>query len=61
MAGLGMYRGDVPVLVGSAFAEWDDVVDLVGAELVADVADAHIPLEDASASGLLSSTAERHP
>jgi hypothetical protein len=37
------------------------VIDLIGAELIADATDAHVSLEDAKASGLLSSTAERDP
>jgi hypothetical protein len=32
-----MDRGQVPVLVGPALAQWGDVVDLVGTRSVADV------------------------
>lgn len=61
MAGLSVYRGKVPLLVGSTLSEWNDMVDLIGAELVADVARTHVPLEDALTSSLFGSAADRDP
>jgi len=43
-------RAEVVVGVGSSFGEGDDVVDLVGEGLVADVADAAVLAEDAGSA-----------
>jgi len=51
VAGFGVDWAEVVVGVGSSFGEGDDVVDLVGEGLVADVADAAVSAEDAGRLG----------
>jgi len=53
VAGSGVDRSEVGLVVCSTFGEGDDVVDLFGEGLVADVADGVVSVEDrAPASGV---------
>lgn len=53
LVALGVCGGEVGQVVLAAGGNFDEVVDLVGSELVADVADASVSIEDALPERLL--------